>query len=291
MFGYIRPRKSELLVKDSEYYSAVYCGLCRYGGKHISRFTRWLLNYDFVLLALLRISLSGEEASLCRAYCPYRMKKKHCANAEETFGFVCSAFGLLTYGKLLDDIKDEKGIKRFFKKLLKPVFRHIRKRSLGYPGLEEIIAKGLAATAEAENKSCFSPDEAADGFAVMMREIAAYGFEGEKKQVAEQCGYHIGRFIYIADAFDDVFDDEKSGNYNPLLKKYGDAEAVYAAKEKISETLFDSLNVFSRCYALACGPELTADDRLIFNITELGGRDAVTRITDKKRKKRDEQSV
>ena len=61
MFGYIRPMKSELLVKDSELYSAVYCGLCRYGGRHISHLTRWMLNYDFVLLALLRISLSGEK--------------------------------------------------------------------------------------------------------------------------------------------------------------------------------------------------------------------------------------
>ncbi|MBR5746551.1 MAG: hypothetical protein IKX92_04750, partial [Clostridia bacterium] len=71
MFGYIRPRKGELLVKDSEYYSAVYCGLCRHGGKHISHLTRWLLNYDFVLLALLRIALTGEKSSVCREYCPY----------------------------------------------------------------------------------------------------------------------------------------------------------------------------------------------------------------------------
>lgn len=291
MFGYVRPRKGELLVKDYEYYSAVYCGLCRYGGKHISHLTRWLLNYDFVLLALLRISLSGESASVCREYCPYHFKKKRCAKAEDAFGFVCAAFGLLTYGKLLDDINDEKGIKRFCKKLVRPIFKRIRKKSLGYPGLEEIIGEGLAATAKAELELCASPDEAADGFANMMSGIAEYGMEGEKKQIAGECGYHIGRFIYIADAFDDAEEDEKAENYNPLLLKYGGAEAVYAAREQIAETMYDSLNVFSRCYALACGPELTAEDRLIFNITELGGRDAVSRITDKKRKKNDEESV
>jgi hypothetical protein len=125
----------------------------------------------------------------------------------------------------------------------------------------------------------------------MMSGIAEYGMEGEKKQIAGECGYHIGRFIYIADAFVDAEEDEKAENYNPLLLKYGGAEAVYAAREQIAETMYDSLNVFSRCYALACGPELTAEDRLIFNITELGGRDAVSRITDKKRKKNDEESV
>ena len=69
-----------------------------------------------------------------------------------------------------------------------------------------------------------------------------------------------------------------------------DANAC-AAREEIAETLFDSLNVFSNTYALACGGEFTAEDRLIFNIIELGGRDAVKRIIDRKRKSRDEQSV
>ncbi|MBO4277261.1 MAG: hypothetical protein J5925_02540, partial [Clostridia bacterium] len=266
-------------------------GLCRHGGKKISHFTRWLLNYDFVLLALLRISLTGEEAKLCREYCPYHLKKKACAKTENVFSYVCSAFGLLSYGKLQDDINDEKGIKRLYKKLLKPIFKRIRKKSLGFPGLDGIIEAGLAAVNEAEREKCPSIDKAADGFAAMMRDIAAYGLEGENRQIAEQCGYHIGRFIYTADAFDDAESDEKSGNYNPLLLQYGSAKEVYAARERIAETMYDSLNVFSRCYALCCKGELTADDRLVFNISELGGRDAVKRITDRKRKIYDEQSV
>lgn len=291
MFGYVRPRKSELLVKDSEYYSAVYCGLCRWGGKNISHLTRWLMNYDFTLLALLRISLSSEKTVICREYCPYHLKRKDCASAEECFKYVCSAFGLLTYGKLLDDINDEKGLKRFFKKLSMPVFSRIRKKSLNFEGLDEIIGSGLAESAKCEAEKESAVDAAAHGFANMMKSIASYGFTGDKKQIAELCGYHIGRYIFIADAFDDSEEDEQSGNYNPLNLKYGGADAVYSAREEIAETLFDSLNVFSNTYALACGGEFTAEDRLIFNIIELGGRDAVKRIIDRKRKSRDEQSV
>lgn len=285
MFGYIRPVKGELYVKDSEFYSAVYCGLCRYGGKNISHLTRWLLNYDFVLLALLRMKLTDDAVCLKKKRCPYSLKKKSCACADASYSFVCSAFGLLTYGKLLDDIKDEKGVKRFFKRLVKPFFAHIGKRSDRFDGLKYIVFNGLAATDAAEEEKCASIDKAADGFGRMMKEIAAYGLTDKRKAVAEQCGYHIGRFIYIADAFDDMESDEKSGNYNPLLLKYGSAKMAMEHKEEIEETLWDSLNAFSNVYALLASQPLNGIDRLIFNITELGGRNAVKRIIERKSKK------
>lgn len=282
MFGYIRPVKSELYVKDSEFYSATYCGLCRYGGKHISHLTRWLLNYDFVLLALLRASLNGDTVCIQKKRCPYKLRKKSCVCADGVYGFVCSAFGLLTYGKLLDDIKDERGLKRFLKRLAKPIFSHIAKKSDGYEGLRDIILGGLSATDDAEAQSCASIDRAADGFATMMKQIAAYRLPDGKREIGEACGYHIGRFIYIADAFDDLEADEKSGNYNPFLKKYGSAEQARLHESEIKETLYDSLNAFSNHYALAVHTPLNSFDRLIFNIVELGGRDALKRITARK---------
>ena len=285
MFGYIRPVKGELYVKDSEFYSSVYCGLCRYGGKNISHLTRWLLNYDFVLLALLRMKLTDDKVCVKKKRCPYSLKKKNCACADESYSFVCSAFGLLTYGKLLDDIKDEKGFKRFCKILVKPLFKHIGKKSDKFDGLKDIVFNGLKATDEAEARGWDSVDRAADGFGTMMKEIASYGLEGDKKMIAEQCGYHIGRFIYIADAFDDLESDEKSGNYNPLLRKYGSALGAMEMADTIKETLWDSLNAFSNFYALAVNQPINGIDRIIFNIIELGGRDAVKRIIERKNKK------
>lgn len=280
MFGYIRPMKSELLVKDSELYSAVYCGLCRYGGRHISHLTRWMLNYDFVLLALLRISLSGEKPEVCRKRCPYRLRKKNCVIADESFSVTGRAFGLLSYGKLADDIADERGVKRLARRLAKPIYSRIAKKC-GGDELESIIRRGLEATAGAESEKCSSPDRAADGSAVMMREIAAYGLEGTNARIAAECGYHIGRFVYLIDAFDDAERDEKSGNYNPFLLYYGGYGGVVAARDEISQTLCDSLNAFSHSYALALEGEPGGIDRLIFNITELGGRAAIRRIAER----------
>ena len=192
---------------------------------------------------------------------------------------------MLTYGKLLDDIKDERGFKRLCKRIIKPLFSHIGKKSDNFEGLKDIVFNGLAATDEAEANGCDSVDRAADGFGQMMKEIASYGLDSEKKMIAEQCGYHIGRFVYIADAFDDLESDEKNGNYNPLLKKYGSAEKAMEAAENIKETLWDSLNAFSNFYALAVNQPINGIDRIIFNIVELGGRDAVKRIIERKNKK------
>jgi hypothetical protein len=231
------------------------------------------------------MALSEEKVCVEKKRCPYHFKKKNCACADESYSFVCSAFGLLTYGKLLDDIKDEKGFTRFCKKAVKPIFKHIEKKSDNFEGLKQIINNGLSATEQIENANCNSLDKAADGFANMMKNIAAYGLDGNKKLIAENCGYHIGRFIYIADALDDLEADEKNGNYNPLLKRYGNSENALKEIEVIKETLFDSLNAFSHSYALIAKQPLVAFDRLIFNIVELGGRNAVARIIERKTKK------
>jgi hypothetical protein len=230
------------------------------------------------------MSLTDESVCVQKKRCPYRLKKKNCACADSSFEFVCSAFGLLTYGKLIDDINDEKGFKRFAKKLIKPIFAHIRKRSDRFAGLSDIVTNGLNATALIEKEKIQSIDRAADGFASMMKEIASFGLEGDKKLIGENCGYHIGRYIYIIDALDDLEQDEAGDNYNPFLARYGTAEETMRHKEEIAETLYDSLNAFSNYYALAAHEPLNGIDRIIFNITELGGRTAAMKIVERKTK-------
>ena len=58
MFGYLQIQKSELLVRESEAYKAVYCGLCRQMGKDYSVFTRFTLSYDCTFYAILLMSLN-----------------------------------------------------------------------------------------------------------------------------------------------------------------------------------------------------------------------------------------
>jgi hypothetical protein len=276
MFGYIRPVQGELLVKEYELYRAVYCGLCRYGGKHISHFTRFFLNYDFVALALLRLALTDEKPAVEQKLCPYHLKKKNTLCADSAYDLTCSAFAILLYYKALDDINDSKGVKRFVKKFSKPFFALIKNRVKGYKELENSIKDGLEKLDRFEKAGEGRLDAVADCFAKITQNIASYGLEGNKKLIASQCGYHIGRYIYLIDAYDDIFDDEKNGSYNPFLIKYGTAEEVLKHADEIETTITDSLNAFSSVYGLntienvEASSRIKAYDNILFNISELG---------------------
>lgn len=294
MFGYIRPVKNELLVKEANFYDAVYCGLCRYSGKHLTHASRYLLNYDFTFLSVLRLSLTGAEVRAEKVRCPYKLHKKTAVVCDEVFAYTASAFGLFSYYKLEDDLRDEKGFSRFCKRLLRPFFGRIRRKSrkiCGSAEMEDAIRLPIEELHALEEQNCDSPDRAADCFGRILRAVASNGLEGDKKAIAEQCGYHVGRFIYLIDAYDDLLADAESGSYNPFLAKYGSLSQVLLHADEIRQTLTDSMNVFSHSYALACGPVLTGMDRILFNICDLGGREAIRQVEEKRAKNNSERKV
>ena len=47
VFGYIKPVKAELKVKEWEAYQGIYCGLCKQLTERYGLFARMTLNYDF----------------------------------------------------------------------------------------------------------------------------------------------------------------------------------------------------------------------------------------------------
>ena len=57
MFGYVKPDKPELKIKDYETYKAIYCSLCRTLGKEYGLLARFLLTYDAAFYALLKKSV------------------------------------------------------------------------------------------------------------------------------------------------------------------------------------------------------------------------------------------
>lgn len=52
MFGYVRIKKDNLLVKDYNLYNKKYCSLCHSLGKEYGIFYRLLTSYDLILLIL-----------------------------------------------------------------------------------------------------------------------------------------------------------------------------------------------------------------------------------------------
>ena len=66
MFGYVRPRRDELRMREYDRYHAAYCGVCRSLGREYGFFSRFLVNYDMTFLYLL---LASVEAAKPNASC------------------------------------------------------------------------------------------------------------------------------------------------------------------------------------------------------------------------------
>ncbi|MDL2287144.1 DUF5685 family protein [Eubacteriales bacterium OttesenSCG-928-G02] len=275
MFGYIRPQESELLVKEYELYKSVYCGLCVVGGKRISRLTRFLLNYDFVFLCLVRMSVKGEVFTVEKKRCPYNLKKKNMATENESMIYTCATFAILLYYKLIDDINDSKGIKKFFKKIAKPFFKRIKNKAVRlYPDLEEKIKNPLEELTLLEKENCNSIDKTADTFARITAAIASESTENRTQEILYECGYHVGRYIYLIDAYEDCKNDAESNSYNVFNLYYGSMQGTIASTDKIKLTLNDSILAFCRAYEKS---EKNCFNNLIYNIIQLGSKNAFSK--------------
>ena len=57
--------------------------------------------------------------------------------------------------------------------------------------------------------------------------------EGDNKKIFYTFGYHLGKFIYAADAAEDYCEDFKSGSYNPYVLAYGSEELSPENKQSI----------------------------------------------------------
>lgn len=261
-----------MLVKEYELYKAAYCGLCIEGGRTVSRLTRFLLNDDFVFLCLLRMSVMGVKPKIERRRCPFKLTRKSVLADNECITYACAAFAVLTYEKAVDDINDSTGLKRFLKRMTLPYFSVMNKRaSRLYPNLSQVASKHLKKLSETENGGSASIDEAAKPFAELVGDFCAEGAAGAEKRILYECGYHLGRYIYLIDAYEDAADDEKNREFNCLLCEFGSADNVKKASDVIYRTLCDSMNALCRAFALSGD---SGYNSLIYNIARYGSEDA-----------------
>ncbi|MEG2117728.1 MAG: DUF5685 family protein, partial [Clostridia bacterium] len=266
------PQSSELLVREYELYKAVYCGICITGGKKISHFTRFFLNNDFVFLCLTRMAVTGEDISVKKKRCPYNFKSRPILLQNKSVVFTCAAFAVLMYYKALDDVIDSHGIKKILKKMTMPLFSHMKKRANKlYPELDEKIKSPLTKLYEIEKSGCASIDRVSDSFAKVTKAVCADGTDGKNNDILSECGYHLGRYIYIIDAYEDCVADEKKLEYNVLNIYYGSSQKVMAASNEIHQTLRDSIAAFCRSYEKRDDCKY---DNLIYNIAQAGSETA-----------------
>ena len=271
MFGYIKIQKSELRVREYEYYRAAYCGLCRSMGKCTGQCSRLTLSYDFAFLALVRMMLAGDAPTFEKRRCivhPFRPRTMMKENS--ALDFAADAAALLAYEKCLDDVADSGFFGRIGARMrclfLHTAYRRARKR---HPVLAATLRAELAALSRIERENRPTVDEPAALFGRLLASLMAEGFADDKARIARAIGDKVGRFIYIVDAIDDLVGDAKAGNYNPILLTFG-ANPDKEARELLKNALIASL------YDVGAALDLASDDAdgtrraILENIVYLG---------------------
>jgi len=220
MFGYVRPCKSELKCREFDLYSATYCGLCSCLRQRYGFLPPMFLSYDFTFLALL-LWEPEDNFHPCskRCHMKFWVKKAMCP-ASAALEHTADASVILTYWKLRDSIADESGIKKLCSRLLSLMLRPSYKKAAAcLPEFASATQEHLSRLSSLEQENCTSIDRTADAFACLLRDASK--FDNARGRILEQILYHVGRWIYLADARDDLSKDAEKGNYNPIFLRYG----------------------------------------------------------------------
>ena len=219
MFGYVEPDKPQLRLWEYEQYRAVYCGLCRSMGKYTTELSRLTLNYDYVFLAMIRSAMLGITPDIAPSRCAvHPLKKRAIARDDAALKYCAQVSALLAYHKVCDDIADSRGLKKLMSMAAKPVCSAFLKKCKHLEPLGKKLASSLKEMAELEVQKDVSVDALAEGFGDVMSEVFSFGLENETNyRIARELGRHVGRYIYFADALDDIDHDIKRGEFNPFV--------------------------------------------------------------------------
>ena len=284
MIGYIRTDTPELRLRDSEFYRAIYCGLCRQMGKCTGQCSRLSLSYDFAFLAAFRMSLTNETLDLQKNRClVHPLKKRNMAIDSPTLSYCADASALLTYHKCRDDVGDEKGFKKLrayvTSGFFSPAYRRAKRR---YPDLNKTICS-LLKELRAYEKDVNAPpsaDAPAAIFGNLMAAVLSEGLNGIEARMATTFGRAIGHWIYLIDAADDYREDIINGSFNPFMRLFGDKMTQENA-ESISVSLKRYLTDAENAFLLIDNFPAPEVREIICNILYLGLPKVADRILQK----------
>ena len=243
MLGYVQVFKPDLKVREYEIYMGYYCGVCKYIGSEYGQLPRMVLSYDAAFLALLLACVDEEPDSPKQEHCIAHHIKNKTIIRNRAIEYAGDVMLIIAWYKMLDDAHDEGKVSaKATIRLMKRLHRKLQKK---YPGLCDGIEINLATLGGLEENKCANLDEAAESFSkimeVIFREGASLLYPSSQNlhETFARTGYHMGKWIYLIDAVDDIEENIESGAYNPLLYRfeYLDSETPQQFRDRIRDNL------------------------------------------------------
>lgn len=300
MLGYVKPDKPELKIKEFELYSGYYCGICKSIGQRYGQLPRMALNYDSVFLAILLASIhAGNEQISAERCIVHPIKKRTIVRNSPEIDYAADILLLLAYYKLKDDYEDDKSMKAAVGTvLMKGTFQ---KLLAAIPDKSEYVKKQLAELSNLEKEKCPSIDRSAEPFAKLMEEVFDAPrlhnteFSEEHHKILRRIGYHIGKWIYLIDAYDDIEENVKQKTFNPLILQFRyleKDEAINSFKDRIKERVETNLILYLADIANSCSKlKFEKNQGLIENILYLGLMRKTEEILQKKGTEKNAESI
>lgn len=317
MLGYVKIDKGELKVREYEIYCGYYCGICKSIGRRYGQLPRMALSYDAAFLAIFLAALGEAPDEPLQEHCAVHHIQKKTMLYGDAVDYAGDIMLILAWYKLMDDAHDEgKTYAKATMLLLRGIYRKLREE---YLSLCETMEKNLRTLSALEDEKCASIDAAAEAFSKIMEAIFTEGVrriypdstlqvceaqdsadgDGETlPNIAGRIGYHLGKWIYLIDAADDIEDNIETGAYNPLLYRFdyepGEDVGEFRARidERLRFNLIHYLAIISRDIEAL---PLRKNRGILENIIYLGlnrkTEEILTRTEVKKRRKQFHESI
>ena len=171
---------------------------------------------------------------------------------------------ILAFWQLKDKVADSgfwRGTAaRFLCLLFRGSYSRARARQ---PDFDAAVRNQLCRLHRLEEDRCASIDRPADTFARLLCAAVPSFDDVSTDRTMEQLLYHLGRWIYLIDARDDLQEDQKSGNYNPVALRFPSNER----DKQLAVTLEHSVNLMRSAAALL---ELKEYEPLVQNVLQYG---------------------
>jgi hypothetical protein len=236
MNGYLMPEGGGEAVKAL--YRSYQCGLCHLLESDYGFVYRMFATPDMVFLNVFWDALQGEAAPLGSKRCPVGLKMLPVRQSTSATRLAAAAGVFFAVEKLRDNWEDEKswlawlGMKFFERGHAKA------EQILKEGGLELDSLKGFFKAQTALEKLPEHDLKEGEGPTVGIAGLT-FGLAGSQLQRATgaHIGQELGRFLYYMDAALDLSQNQKNGQYNPLLKAKADREVGLAGARRAQAEL------------------------------------------------------
>ena len=282
MLGHMLFRKEELRFREYDRYRAFYCGLCHALSVRCGPAARFALSYEMTFLSILLTSLYDDPADNTRRRCALHPLGRHAEIGGPAADYCADLSAILAYYDLLDGWEDERRADRLAEsRLLRGAAGRAGER---LPRQREAVETYIRELHAAEKRKEKNLDCTANLAGQMLAELYDWR-EDVYSADLRQLGFAIGKFVSLADSYEDLEKDEKRGGYNPLLPLKDRAGFVKESEEMLSAILAPGADAFERL-------PLVDDVEILRNILYSGIWQRVERATRRREKgEKDARSV